>query len=619
MSYPPQQPSRQNYYAYNQNVPSTTNLLVQTGNLPPDSRNLGPSPVRRQNIQAALAAAPVSTTPSSSAPFSRSGQPHGRSSSISKKFSLSPDLSQWDPSLRSNAPEPDDYLHNPDPRRDRKNDQGGTIFTIRGATNLGCLAILSCGIIALFAGYPIISFFRRHTLSTLGGFNLGGTNSTGQVPKMAGNWGLVDLETPDYAHTRVSFNDPTKTLQLVWSDEFNTDGRTFYPGDDPYWEAVDLHYWQTGNMEWYDPAAVTTKNGAMEITLSQKETHGLDYQGGMVQTWNKFCFTGGLLEASVTLPGVDNILGLWPAVWTMGNLGRAGYGASLEGMWPYTYDSCDVGTVANQTLNGLPITATQNGDASKGGALSWLPGQRLSRCTCPGESHPGPVHDDGTYVGRAAPELDMFEAVVRASNVGYVSQTCQIAPFNQKYQWPQDGNYHITNTSISNINGYLGGADQMAVSTLTQTNQSCYQLASGCFSVYGFEYKPGFDDSYITWINNNITAWTLLGSSMVADTSVEIGPRPIPQEPLYIIANLGMSQSFGTVDLEHLTFPAVMRIDYVRVYQEPDAVNIGCDPSGFPTAAYINEYIEAYTNPNLTTWKDDYGQPFPKNKWLKQC
>lgn len=42
--------------------------------------------------------------------------------------------------------------------------------------------------------------------------------------------------------------------------------------------------------------------------------------------------------------------------WAMGNLGRAGYGASLDGMWPYTYDACDVGTVANQTKNGLPVT-----------------------------------------------------------------------------------------------------------------------------------------------------------------------------------------------------------------------------------------------------------------------
>lgn len=34
-------------------------------------------------------------------------------------------------------------------------------------------------------------------------------------------------------------------LVLVFSDEFNKDGRTFYPGDDPFWEAVDLHYWGT--------------------------------------------------------------------------------------------------------------------------------------------------------------------------------------------------------------------------------------------------------------------------------------------------------------------------------------------------------------------------------------
>lgn len=84
-------------------------------------------------------------------------------------------------------------------------------------------------------------------------------------------------------------------------------------------------------MEWYDPAAITTRNGSLKITLEKKETHQLHYQGGMMSTWNKFCFTGGLVEAAVTLPGVNNIVGLWPAVWAMGNLGRAGYGATLEG------------------------------------------------------------------------------------------------------------------------------------------------------------------------------------------------------------------------------------------------------------------------------------------------
>jgi beta-glucanase (GH16 family) len=85
---------------------------------------------------------------------------------------------------------------------------------------------------------------------------------------------------------------------------------------------------QTNNMEWYDPAAITTKGGKLHITLRKKETHGLKYEGGLMSSWNKFCFTGGILEAAVTLPGTNNIVGLW----AMGNLGRAGFGASLEGM-----------------------------------------------------------------------------------------------------------------------------------------------------------------------------------------------------------------------------------------------------------------------------------------------
>ena len=43
--------------------------------------------------------------------------------------------------------------------------------------------------------------------------------------------------------------------ELVFSDEFNQEGRTFYPGDDPYWEAMDLWYGATQDMEWYSPGA----------------------------------------------------------------------------------------------------------------------------------------------------------------------------------------------------------------------------------------------------------------------------------------------------------------------------------------------------------------------------
>ena len=55
-----------------------------------------------------------------------------------------------------------------------------------------------------------------------------------------------------------------------------------------------------------------------------------------------------------------------------------------------------------------------------------------------------------------------------------------------------------------------------------------------------------------------------------------------------------MSENFGTVDLDNLVFPMTMRIDWIRVYQPSDSINIGCDPTDFPTAAYINEYASPF-------------------------
>ncbi|KAG2156292.1 glycoside hydrolase family 16 protein [Suillus clintonianus] len=537
-----------------------------------------------------------------------------RLAAISHRFHLSPDPRDWGSSLYSDCKEPDDDLHNPSVRD--HNSWGPD----RGLANIGCLLIMAVGLITLFAGYPIITYFTRTSLSNQGGFNLGGINASGQIPKIPGNLGLIDTDTPGNVFTKPSWNGGPD-MELVFSDEFNTPGRTFWPGDDPYWEAVDLHYWQTNNLEWYDPAAITTQDGYLVITLSQKETHSLNYQGGMMSTWNKFCFTGGYIEASVSLPGVNNVVGLWPAIWTLGNLGRAGYGASLEGMWPYTYDACDIGTVPNQTVNGLPIAATEGGDSGQNGILSFLPGQRLSRCTCKGESHPGPMHSDGTFVGRAAPEIDMFEAQITGEPLtGQVSQSAQWGPFNAGYIWKNTSdNEIIPNPSITVLNTYIGGVEQQATSAVTNTNQGCYEGETGCFSVYGFEYLPGFDKAYITWIANNEVSWTLNVAGMGPDPAVGISARPIPQEPMYIIMNLGMSTNFGPVDLEHLPFPVHMRVDYIRVYQPSNARNIGCDPKAFPTADYINTYSEAYTNPNLTTWKGDFNQPFPKNSFLGQC
>lgn len=43
--------------------------------------------------------------------------------------------------------------------------------------------------------------------------------------------------------------------------------------------------------------------------------------------------------------------------------------------------------------------------------------------------HPGPRHSDGSYVGRSAPEIDVFEQQVGLvqKNKGEVSQSLQLA------------------------------------------------------------------------------------------------------------------------------------------------------------------------------------------------
>ncbi|KAF8560220.1 glycoside hydrolase family 16 protein [Imleria badia] len=600
---PPDNTQRRFYAQAASSAPSTASLLPPSARLP-------------QSVQAAFVTAPPSIRTVSSNNSLPWLLPPSHPPTSSFQFSLSPDPKSWGADLSPNHLEPDDFLHNPDPRRDRKFDLGGSVLTYRGLTNLGCLVFLAVGLVGLFAGYPTISYFTKHSLSYAGGFNIGGINASGQIPSMPNNFGLIDIETPVSAHTATSFADGSH-WQLVFSDEFNTENRTFWPGDDPYWEAVNLHYWQTNDLEWYWPDQITTKGGALEITLAQRSMNNLDYVSGMISTWNKFCFTGGMVQVSVTLPGANDVV-----VWTMGNLGRVGYGATLEGLWPYSYDACDVGTVPNQTYNGEPQAATVNGDPDHGFVLSYLPGQRLSRCTCKGQSHPGPVHSDGTYVGRSAPEIDIFESQITGSPLqGQVSQSAQWAPMNAAYVWKNTtGNFNIPNSSITQLNPYAGGVFQQATSGVTTTNQSCYELSSQCFATYGYEYQPGYtsDSGYISWITNNQVAWTLDAGGMAADSSTQISDRPIPQEPMYLIANLGISPNFAPPNFAALTFPTTMKIDWIRVYQPKNAVNIGCDPKDFPTAAYINQYLEAYSNPNLTTW-EQYGQTFPTSSFLGQC
>ncbi|KAJ2914672.1 hypothetical protein MD484_g5735, partial [Candolleomyces efflorescens] len=433
----------------------------------------------------------------------------------------------------------------------------------------------------LFGGYPILSRVLTKDQTNQGGFNLGGINATGQIPDMVGNYGLIDLDTPKSAYTKKSL-ETGEDLVLVFSDEFNVEGRTFYPGDDPYWEAMDFWYWGTNDLEWYDPKQITTKGGYLQITMEKvtdpSTNHNMTYRSGMLPSGS---------PAPVPLEGYGQVFGLSATsdVLDMVQLSKG------------CYDSCDIGTLPNQTYvdKSGPPAAISGGDKYHDDVLSYLPGQRLSACTCPGESHPGPVRSDGTYVGRAAPEIDVFEAIIEGGK-GQISQSSQWAPYNAGYEWDNTtANYKIYDNDVSQtiLNPYMGGVFQQAVSGLSFTNQSCYELEGGCFATYGFEYTPGFDSAYVLWINNGEPSWKHYASGLGLDTAAEIAARPISEEPMYIITNLGISHGFGTID-ESLEFPATMSIDWIRVYQPRGSISVTCDPEDHPTADYINTYVKAH-------------------------
>ena len=141
----------------------------------------------------------------------------------------------YDPDLDDGGPE-DDFMKLEDP---------GFTWSWRGFANFGLLITLIIALLCLFIAYPVIYFVTNDDRLNAIDNNIH-INATGQNPVLLQMPQLVDPDTPEDAKTRIGFDG--RSYNLVFSDEFNKDDRTFFPGDDPYWEAVDLWYWATADL-----------------------------------------------------------------------------------------------------------------------------------------------------------------------------------------------------------------------------------------------------------------------------------------------------------------------------------------------------------------------------------
>jgi beta-glucanase (GH16 family) len=218
--------------------------------------------------------------------------------------------------------------------------------------------------------------------------------------------------------------------ELVMSDEFNMPNRSFRPGDDHIWTSIEKPDGVNDALEIYSHNMTSTEcddeSGDCyfyikiidEVTTVRIynqfkhppvfENSNFFYRAGMVQSWNKFCFQGGLLEVRAQLPGAtsnasgnpDLLTGkngrvwnrqfypTWPGIWLLGNLGRAIFSASTSRMWPYSYNRCEP-----------DILPPHN--------------QRISAC----DDNPG--YGLNPNQGRGAPEIDLVEggAVLISSSI----------------------------------------------------------------------------------------------------------------------------------------------------------------------------------------------------------
>ncbi|KAJ7498599.1 beta-glucan synthesis-associated [Mycena latifolia] len=594
------------------------------------------SPPRRSNRESVASFASASSMPGDSK--YPSGLPTTRGL---VPYAYDPALDELDP------PDEEDFLHDPSYKGGKDGYQGARqfkhrhSFPWRGVANVSLLIILILALLALFISYPVISYFQHAPINALIDGNIR-VNSTGQAPVLPNTPALVDAATPSDALTRTGFDGESYTL--VFSDEFEDEGRTFYPGDDPYWEAVDLWYGNTADLEWYDPSQVVTREGHLVITMDSTSTtasgqsmgstapftvaenHNLTYRSGMLQSWNKFCFTRGYIEVAIVLPGPNaNTQGYWPGAWTMGNLARPGYTATTDGTWPYTYNSCDVGTFPNQTdADGLGPAAALHSDASRekyNYELSWLSGQKLSACSCPGSDHPGP----DVSVGRGAPEIDILEAEKDKAGVAgqVVSQSAQFAPFTHDYDYINDttNDWTIYDTTLTRANSYKGSAVQQAVSALSHVPGEGFQGSGKQMITYGFEYWSDPKDAtsgFITWQVNGSTTVRMGAGAVAADQGTDgsgVGQRLIPVEPMSIVLNLGISNNWQTIDLDSMVFPAEMLVDYVRVYQRDGRDECWVQPIGLPHNGLHQQPLFGVFGSEYTQWQWDR----PKNSLYNGC
>lgn len=126
---------------------------------------------------------------------------------------------------------------------------------------------------------------------------------------------------------KVSVFVTSNTLQLVWSDDFNSDGTP----DSSKWGydigtgCPDVCGWGNGEKQYYTNRSdnVKVENGLLKIIAKKEDYQGSAYTSARLLTKDKYEFTYGRVDVRAKLPSGQ---GTWPAIWMLGaNIDEVGW------------------------------------------------------------------------------------------------------------------------------------------------------------------------------------------------------------------------------------------------------------------------------------------------------
>eukprot|EP00607_Mallomonas_marina_P008784 CAMPEP_0182419324 /NCGR_PEP_ID=MMETSP1167-20130531/3781_1 /TAXON_ID=2988 /ORGANISM="Mallomonas Sp, Strain CCMP3275" /LENGTH=541 /DNA_ID=CAMNT_0024594167 /DNA_START=220 /DNA_END=1845 /DNA_ORIENTATION=+ len=423
------------------------------------------------------------------------------------------------------------------------------------------------------------------------------------------------------------------------SDEFNTEGRQFNDGYDPTWTAMQKSDDdQTGqgrkSLQYYNASYCFTKNGSLNILTTDEDTkwRGFNpflkhyyqmkrhFRSGMINSWNKFCYTGGILEFDVKFPGKPKIGGLWPAVWLLGNLGRATYEESTNKIWPWSYKKCDRKLQKAQEISGCDSTSHYSMNAGQGRGSTEIDVLEIMS----GDMTDLPIVKNGVHQPYAAMTLQLAPGIPRS----------QRRPESGTLpEWGFTWYSNLTYGPNTSINPFFYGTyltETKALEPISRSKAESYQCDSlSCMlsldesfwdemHTFRLEWQPG-DDGYVHWYVDGDYKFG------VEAVGLEPWETQIPNEPSYLIVNTAISNSWGFPDPPFgcdeydcktdegkcgffpgfcETLPATFEMDFIRVYQNKNdsRQTIGCNPPGYPTRKYIKAHEFKY----MDTTKDSH-------------